>query len=88
MYLDAQDEIEAVSLKRKTTASMYSIADLLRPPQFHCGRSSLSAAEVLKQFGKNENKIDEAKGESGFKGLNETQYEEEDSEYDSEEETN
>ena len=50
MYLDAQEEIKGANLKRKGTESMYSLADVLRPPQFHCARSSLSAVDIVRQM--------------------------------------
>lgn len=50
MYLDAQDEIKGANLKRKGTESMYSLAEVLRPPQFHCGRSSLTAVDIVREM--------------------------------------
>ncbi len=42
--------LDSTTLKRKQTGSMYSLADVLRPAQFHCGRPSLVAVRDLKNF--------------------------------------
>ena len=43
--------LNSTTLKRKQTGSMYSLADVLRPAQFHCGRPSFVAVRDLKNFG-------------------------------------
>jgi hypothetical protein len=49
MYLDAVEIVEgAKTLKRKETLSMYSLAEILKPAQFHCYRPSLVASGHIK----------------------------------------
>jgi hypothetical protein len=39
---------ESGILKRKSTPSMYSLAELTRPAQFHRGRPSLAATQMIR----------------------------------------
>ena len=49
MYLDAVEIVEgSKTLKRKETLSMYSLAEILKPAQFHCCRPSLVASSFIK----------------------------------------
>jgi len=46
------DTYKDLKLKRKETTSMYSLAEILRPAQYHCGRPSYLAAQELNNVDK------------------------------------
>jgi len=46
------DTYKDLKLKRKETTSMYALAEILKPAQYHCGRPSYLAAQELNNFGK------------------------------------
>lgn len=46
------DTFQGFKLKRKETTSMYDLAEILRPAQYHCGRPSYVAAQELNNLGK------------------------------------
>jgi hypothetical protein len=46
------DTYNDLKLKRKETTSMYALAEILKPAQYHCGRPSYLAALELNNVGK------------------------------------
>ena len=46
------DTYKDLKLKRKETTSMYALAEILKPAQYHCGRPSYLAAQELNNLGK------------------------------------